>query len=91
MEEPLFVAPIRFVPIMVTGVPPDVEPVTGVMLVTVGRATYVYLLAPVTAVPLGVVMLTLTGPAVPASVLPMMVVALTTVILVNAVPPMDTL
>ena len=85
------VAPIRFVPLMVTLVPPAVEPVTGVMPVNVGPATYVYLFVPVTEVPFGVVTLMFTNPAIPAGVLPMIDVALTTVILVNAVPLMDTL
>ena len=57
MEELLFVAPVKFVPTMVTGVSPATGPVDGVMLVIVGRATYVYLLNPA-AVPFGVVTLT---------------------------------
>ena len=33
------VAPVKFVPLMVTLVPPALEPVFGLMLVTVGPAT----------------------------------------------------
>ena len=33
------VAPIRSVPVIVIGVPPAVEPVTGMMLTNVGRPT----------------------------------------------------
>ena len=36
MEELRFVAPIRFVPTIVTGVPPAIGPVDGVILVRVG-------------------------------------------------------
>ena len=61
-EPATFVAPIKFDPMMVIGVPPAVEPVDGVMLVTVGRATYVYFPVPVTEVPFGVLMLMLTSP-----------------------------
>ena len=41
VEAPKFtaVAPIRSVPVIVTPVPPNVEPVGGATLVTIGRAT----------------------------------------------------
>ena len=58
------VAPVKFVPVIVTLVLPAVEPVKGAMLTNVGRATYVYLFVPVTEVPFGVVTLMLTRPAV---------------------------
>ena len=51
------VAPVKFVPVMVTLVRPVIGPVAGATLTTVGRATYVYLLNPA-AVPFGVVTLT---------------------------------
>jgi hypothetical protein len=42
--EPNFtlVAPVKFVPVSVTVVPPAVGPEVGLMLVTVGAGTYVY-------------------------------------------------
>ena len=86
-----FVAPAKFSPTIVIGVPPAVEPVAGVMLMNFGSSTYVYLFVPVTEVPFGVVILMLTSPAIPAGVLPLIDVALTTVILVNTVPFIDTL
>ena len=91
IEPASFVAPAKFSPTIVIGVPPAVEPVDGVMLMNFGRSTYVYLFVPVTAVPLGVVILILTSPAIPAGVLPLIDVALTIVILVNTVPFIDTL
>ena len=56
------VAPVRFVPVMLTNVPADSGPAVGEMTVTVGAATYVYTPDPV-AVPFGVTMSTLTSPA----------------------------
>jgi len=79
-------APMKFVPVMVTLVTPTVEPEVGAMLTKDGGATYVYAPVPV-AVPLGVVMTTSTTPAVWAGVLAVIVVSLTTERLVADVPP----
>ena len=57
------VAPIKSVPVIVTAVPPAIGPVGGATLVTVGRATYVYLFVPVVLVPFGVVTITSKVPA----------------------------
>ena len=60
------VAPARWVPLMVTTVPPVVVPVAGVNVVIVGAGvTYLYLAADVTEPP-GVVTLMVTVPAVSA-------------------------
>ena len=85
------VAPITFVPVMLTHVPPATGPVNGETLANVGGSTYVYAPVPPVEVPLRVVTITSVSPALPIRVLPMIFVALTTVILVNAVPPMVTL
>ena len=45
------VAPVKFVPVMVTTVPPIVGPEAGLTVVMVGAATYVNALALVTAPP----------------------------------------
>ena len=59
------VAPVKLVPVRVTSLPPKVDPDEGLRFVSVGPGgggvTYVYVWLPL--VPLGVVTLTLTGPA----------------------------
>src|SRR5882672_7919511 len=63
------IAPVKFVPVMLTDVPPAVLPLVGDRLVTVGTeaATYVNRSeAPVELVPLGVVTVISTVPALPA-------------------------
>ncbi len=79
------VAPVNPVPVMVTEVPPAVVPDVGETLVNDGaEAVYVYV--PV-AVPPGVVITMLAAPAVPAGVVAVIDVLLTTVNEVAAVPP----
>jgi hypothetical protein len=69
-------APVRFVPVMVTVVPPVVEPADGDTPVTVGGVTKVNLsAAPVALVPPGVVTVISTIPAEPAGELAMISVA----------------
>ena len=80
------VAPSRWVPLMVTTVPPVVVPVAGVNVVMVGAGvTYLYLVADVTEPP-GVVTLMVTVPAVSAGVLTTIFVAASDVT-VAALPP----
>jgi hypothetical protein len=62
----------KFVPVIVTAVPPAVVPGLGVMLVNVGGVTYIY---EVVAVPPGVVTVTVTVPAEPAGAVIFIVVA----------------
>jgi hypothetical protein len=81
------VAPIKSVPVIVTAVLPAIGPVGGATLVTVGRATYVYLFVPVVLVPFSVVTTTLTSPAAWAGVIAVIDVPLTTVTPVAAAPP----
>src|SRR5215469_6731920 len=76
----------KFVPVMVTAVPPDVVPVLGLTLVTVGIATYVNPFARLPFCPLTVTV-TETAPAVPAGVVAEIVVLFTTDILVAAADP----
>ena len=79
------VAAVRPVPVMVTKVPPFVEPDTGAMLVKVGTgATWVYV--PV-AVPFGVVTTTTASPATWAGVTAVKDESLTTERPVAAAPP----
>src|SRR5450830_673706 len=81
------VVPVKFVPLIVTLVPPVAGPEVGEMLVTVGAATYVnWSAALVALVPPGVVILTSTVP-VPAGAVAVICVALTTVMPVAAVAP----
>ena len=65
------VAPFRLVPVMVTVVPPSVEPLVGVNEVMVGAGTTNVKLADDVAVPPGVVTEILTVPAAWALVLAM--------------------
>jgi len=85
------VAPVKLVPIRVMAVPPKVVPEFGLTEVIIGAGTtYVNALALV-AVPPAVVTATLFAPVVPAGVIAVIDVALTTTTLVAALPPMVTL
>jgi hypothetical protein len=77
----------KFVPVMVTAVPPDVDPLFGLTLLTVGGTTYVNALAKLPLNPLLLVTVTVTAPALPAGVVAVMDVLLTTTTLVAAVLP----
>jgi hypothetical protein len=84
-------APVKFVPVIVKAVPPNVVPVVGAMLVMVGAGTtYVNALGN-DAVPAAVVTATLCAPAVPAGVTAVIEVALATTTLVAGTPPTVTL
>ena len=77
----------KFVPVIVTAVPPAVDPVFGLTLLTVGATTYVY---PFVRLPLcepRLVTVTVTAPTLPAGVVAVIVVPLTTTTFVAAVPP----
>jgi len=77
----------KFVPVIVTDVPPAVDPVFGLTLLTVGATTYVY---PLVRLPLcdpRLVTVTVTAPALPAGVVAVMLVLLTTTTFVAAVLP----
>ncbi len=80
------VTPDRLVPVIVTVVPPAVDPVEGVIDVIVGAGKYVKAPADV-VVPPAVVRATSTAPADFAGVVTVTVVELTTVTEVPAVPP----
>jgi hypothetical protein len=84
------VAPVRFVPVIVIGVPPAVEPVAGETEEIVAGAKYVNAFVAV-AVPPGVVTATLFAPTVPAGVTAVMLVDETTTTLVAGTPPTVTL
>jgi hypothetical protein len=87
------VAPVKPVPVIVTVVPPATGPVAGEILVNVGIeivSEYVKDPVPVTDPP-GVMMTTFAVPAVPAGVVAVTDVSLTTVTLVACVPPMVTM
>ena len=77
------VAPVaKFVPVIVTEVPPAVDPVFGFTPLTVGATTYVY---PFVRLPLcdpRLVTVTVTAPAAPAAVVAVIVVLFTTTTLV---------
>jgi hypothetical protein len=82
------VAPVaKFVPVIVTAVPPAVDPLFGLTLVTVGGARYVNPLAKLPLNPLGFVTATATAPTAPAGVVAVIVVAFVTTTFVAAVPP----
>jgi hypothetical protein len=77
----------KFVPVIVTAVPPAVVPVFGLTLLTVGATTYVY---PFVRLPLcdpRLVTVTVTAPALPAGVVAVMLVLLTTTTFVAAELP----
>jgi hypothetical protein len=81
------VAPVaKFVPVMVTAVPPAVDPVFGEMLLIVGEP-YVKPLVRLPLNPPGLVTVTATGPAVPAGVVAVICAPLTTTTLVAAFVP----
>ena len=87
-EPNVTVAPdTKFVPVIVTAVPPDVGPLLGDTLLTVGGATNVKPVARVPLCPLEFVTVTITAPAVPAGVVAVMLVLLTTTTFVAAVLP----
>lgn len=78
----------KFVPVIVTAVPPAVEPVLGDTPVTVGAGTvYVYALTRLPLCPLGFVTVTVTAPAPPAGVVAVIVVLLVTETFVAAAAP----
>src|SRR5580704_2478324 len=85
----LTVAPAtKLVPLIVIGVPPIVEPDTGVTPVTMGAGKlYVNAFDSVPLCPLGLVTVTLTLRAEPAGVVAVIVVLLTTLTLVAALLP----
>jgi hypothetical protein len=82
------VAPVtKFVPVMLTAVPPVVGPLLGLTLLTVGAATYVN---PLVRLPLcvsGLVTTTFTAPAACAGVVAVIWLVLTTTTFVAVVPP----
>src|SRR5271170_781772 len=81
------VAPLRLVPVMVTGVPPAVVPDVGLIPVRVGGVTKVYLSADdVVDVPPGVVTVMSTVPAASAGAVAVMEVAESAVTLAAVVP-----
>src|SRR4029079_14214512 len=85
------VAPVaKFVPVIVTFVPPAVDPLVGEIPVTVGGVPYVNPFVRVPLRPLGFVAVTLTAPAACAGVTAVIDVELATVTLVAAVPPIVT-
>lgn len=78
----------KFVPVIVTAVPPLVEPVFGETPVTVGTGTtYVNPLARLPLCVSGFVTVTVTAPAVPAGLVAVIVVLFVTVTFVAAVVP----
>jgi len=77
----------KFVPVIVTDVPPAVGPLFGEMLLTVGTTTYVYPFAKLPTSAPGFVTVTVTAPAVPAGVVVVICVALTTTTFVAALLP----
>ena len=79
------VAPVNPVPVIVTEVPPAVVPDVGETLVNDGAET-VYVYVPVAVSP-GVVITMLTVPAIPAGVVAVIDLLLTTVNEVATVPP----
>jgi hypothetical protein len=82
------VAPAKkFVPVIVTAVPPAVGPLFGLTLLTVGGAIYVNALAKLPLSPLLLVTVTVTTPALPAGVVAVIVVLFTTTTFVAAVLP----
>ena len=77
----------KLAPVIVTAVPPPVDPVFGKTVLTVGVATYVN---PLTRFPLcvsGFITVTVTAPAACAGVVAVIVVPFVTTTFVAAVPP----
>jgi hypothetical protein len=82
------VAPeVKPVPVIVTAVPPPTGPLIGETLVTVGEATYVKPFIRLPACPPGLVTVTVTAPTLPAGVVAVMLVLLTTTTFVAAALP----
>jgi hypothetical protein len=82
------VAPVtKFVPVIVTAVPPEVDPVFGDTLLTVGIGIYVYPFVRLPLCPPELVTVTVTAPALPAGVVAVIVVPFTTVTFVAATVP----
>ena len=77
----------KFVPVIVTAVPPAVAPLFGLRLLTVGGARYVNALAKLPLSPLLLVTVTVTAPALSAGVVAVICVPLITTTLVAAVFP----
>ncbi len=99
VPKPTAMASVKLVPVILTVVPPDVSPATGLTAVIVGAVSYVnWSAAEVALVPTGVVTVTSTLPAAPpgavtvidvaeaAVMVPAVVPKLTAVAPVNAVP-----
>jgi hypothetical protein len=76
----------KFVPVIVTAVPPATGPLFGLTLLTVGVTTYVYPFVRLPLCPLTVTV-TVTAPAVPAGVVAVIVVPFTTTTFVAAAAP----
>jgi hypothetical protein len=77
----------KFVPVIVTDVPPAVGPLFGDTLPTVGTTTYVNPFARLPPSTPGFVTVTVTPPALPTGVVAVICVPLTTTTLVAALPP----
>jgi hypothetical protein len=77
----------KFVPVIVTSVPPLTDPELGETEVSVGFAVYVYPLLSDALWSFGLVTNTVTAPAVAARVIAVMEVLLTTVTSLASVPP----
>jgi hypothetical protein len=81
------VAPVaKFVPVIVTDVPPATGPLFGLTLLTVGVTTYVYPFARLPLCPLTVTV-TVTAPSAPAGAVAVIVVLFTTATFVAATLP----
>ena len=83
-------APVKFVPVIVTDVPPAVEPDGGLRPVTVGGGGGVYVnwsLELMALVPWPVVTVTSTAPRIPAGAVALMVLSFCTAYVVAAMPP----
>ena len=84
------VTPVTFAPVMVMGIPPNMVPVEGEMLVTVGADGRNVKSVFAALVPPGVVTYTEVAPALPAFTVAVIVVGLTTSISVATSLPMFT-
>jgi hypothetical protein len=88
VEPNVTVAPeTKFVPVIVTDVPPEFDPLFGLTPVTVGAGAKVNPLARLPLNPPELVTVTVTAPAVPAGVVAVIEVLLTTVTFVAAAEP----
>jgi hypothetical protein len=77
----------KFVPVIVTAVPPATGPLFGDTLLTVGITAYVYPFARLPPGTPGFVTVTVTAPALPAGVVAVICVPLTTTTFVAALLP----